>query len=132
VLDAAAASRAVDQPHERHAQVVRHPLGEDHLLPDRRIGGPAAHREVVALQDRAASVDPALPDNHVRRQEVRQLAVLVVGSLPGDGAGLVEAAGIEQPLDPFPDRQPPGLVLPRDALLAAHPPRELLAAAEFV
>ena len=82
--------------------------------------------------DRAAAVDPALADDHVRGQEVGQLAVLVVGPLPGDRAGLVERAGVEQPLDALAHGQPAGLVLARDALLAAHPPRKLLAAAQFL
>jgi hypothetical protein len=52
-LDRAAASRAVDKPHERQAQVVREPLRVDGLLPDRRVRRPAADREVVALDDGA-------------------------------------------------------------------------------
>jgi hypothetical protein len=132
VLHAAATAGAVDEAHERQAQVVRHPLREHHLLPDRGVGRPAAHREVVALEHRPAPVDPALPDDHVRGQEVRQLSVLVICALAGDGTGLVEAARVEQPLDALAHREPPRLVLARDALLAAHPPRKLLAPAELL
>ena len=77
-------------------------------------------------------VDPALPDHHVGRQEGLELAVLAVGRLAGDRARLVEAALVEQPLDPLPHRQPPAGVLALHALLAAHPPRQLLAAAQLL
>src|SRR5215210_7320426 len=104
-----------------------HALGIDGLLPDRGVGGAAPDGEVVALYDRAPSVDPALPDDRVRRHEVRELAVVAVACASGQCAGLVEAAVVEQPLDALADREPAGRVLARDALLAAHPARELLA-----
>ena len=82
--------------------------------------------------DRAAAVDPALADDHVRRQEVGQLAVLVVRALAGDRAGLVEACPASNSRSMRSRTVSlPARVLARDALLAAHPPRELLAAAEL-
>ena len=131
-LDAAAAARAVHEPDEREAQVVGQALGVDGLLPDRGVGGAAADGEVVALHDRAAAVDAALADDRVRGQELGQLAVLVVGAAAGERSGLVEAARVEEPLDPLANRQPAGRVLALDPLLAAHPPRELLAPAQLL
>ena len=61
-----------------------------------------------------------------------QLAVLVVGPAAGERTGLVERARVEEALDALPDRQSSGRVLALDALLAAHPPRELLAAAQLL
>ena len=90
-LDRPAAAGAVDQPHERDAQVVREPLGVDGLLPDRRVGGAAAHGEVVALHDGAAAVEAALADDRVGGQEVRQVALAVVAGATGQRPGLVEA-----------------------------------------
>ncbi len=42
-------------------EVVRHALGLDHLLPDRRVGRAAADREVVGLDDGAAAVESPCP-----------------------------------------------------------------------
>jgi hypothetical protein len=42
---------------------VGEPLGVDRLLPDRGVRGPAADREVVALDDGPAAVDAALADD---------------------------------------------------------------------
>ena len=111
---------------------MRHPLGVDHLLPDRRVGGPAADGEVVALHDDAAALDLALADHHVGRQEVLQLALVVVGADAGQRAGLVEGARVEEPVDPLADGQLPGGALALDALLAAHPPRERLAPSQLL
>jgi hypothetical protein len=107
-------------------------LGVDGLLPDRGVGGAPADGEVIALDDRAAAVDPPLADDRVRRQKVRELTVLVVAAAARERSGLVERAGVEQPLDPLANRQPAGCVLPRDPLLAAHAPGELLAPAQLL
>ena len=131
-LDAPAAARAVHEPDERQAQVVREALGVDGLLPDRGVRRAAAHGEVVALHDRAPPVDAALADDRVGRQELGQLAVVAVCPAAGERPGLVEAPLIEEPLDPLPNRQAPGRVLALDPLLAAHPPRELLAPAQLL
>jgi hypothetical protein len=128
-LDGAAAARAVHEPHERLPQVVGESLGVHRLLPDRGIRRPTADREVVTLHDCAAAVDAALPDHRVRGQEVDQLAVLAVLSPAGQGAGLMEGAGVEEPLDPLAHRQAPGGVLALHTLLAPHAPGELLAPA---
>ena len=131
-LDAAPAARAVDQAHERHAQLVGGALGPHHLLPDGGVGRSAADREVVGLDHRAAPVDAALADDHVGRQEARQLARVVVLALARQRAGLVEAAVVEQALDALAHGELAGGVLARDALGPAHLARELLAAAQLV
>ena len=131
-LDAAPAARAVDQAHERDAQLVGGALGPHHLLPDGGVGRPAADGEVVGLDHRAAPVDAALADDRVGRQEARQLARVVVLALARERAGLVEAAGIEQALHALAHGELAGGVLARDALGAAHLARELLAAAQLV
>ena len=131
-LDAAPAAGAVDQAHERDAQLVGGALGPHHLLPDGGVGRPAADGEVVGLDHRAAPVDAALADDRVGRQEARQLARVVVLALAGEAPGLVEAAGIEQALDALAHGELAGGVLARDALGPAHLARELLAAAQLV
>ena len=131
-LHAAPAARAVDEAHQRHAQVVGRALGPDHLLPDGRVGGTAADGEVVALDDGAPPGDPALPDDHVGRQERLELAVAVVGAPARERAGLVERPGVEQARHALADREAAGRVLAGDALLAAHllgelgPPSQLV------
>jgi hypothetical protein len=85
---------------------VRHALGVDGLLPDGGIGRAAADREVVALDDGAAAVDAPLADDRVRGEEVGELTVLVVGAAPGESTGLVEAARVEEAVDPLANRQP--------------------------
>jgi hypothetical protein len=131
-LDRAAAAGAIDQADERHAQLAGGALGPQGLLPDGRVGGAAADLEVVALRDRRLAVDAAGPDDHVRRQEVDQVAVPPIRSAARHRACLVEAAGVEEPVKALADREAPGRVLARDALLAAHAPCELLAAAQLV
>ena len=115
-LHAAAAAGAVHQPHEREPQLVRHALGVDHLLPDGRVGGAAAHREVVALHHGAPPVDAPVAHDHVRGRELRQLAVVAVLALARQRAGLVERAGVEQPLDALAHGEPAALVLARHLL----------------
>jgi len=131
-LDRAAASRPVDEPHERQAQIVRHPLGVDHLLPDRGVGSAAADREVVALHHGGAPVDLPLAEDHVGRQEGLELAAGVVGGSARERARLVEGAAIEERVDALADRPPAGGVLARDALLAAHLARQRLAPAQLL
>ena len=111
---------------------MRHPLGVDHLLPDGRVRGAAADGEVVALHYRPPAVDAAGADHDVGGEEVLDLAVVAVGRPPGERARLVEAAGIEEPLDPLADGEPPGGVLALDPLLAAHLARQRFAAAKLV
>ena len=60
-LDPAAAAGAVDQAHERQAQLVRHLLRIDHLRHDSRVGGAAPHREVVSLYHCRSAVDRPRP-----------------------------------------------------------------------
>ena len=62
---------------------------------------------------------------------VISLAVRVVGRLAGDGADLVEAAGIEHAVDPLADREPAARVLAGDALGAAEFLRQRDARAQF-
>jgi len=125
-LHAAAAPRPVDQADQRQAQIVRHPLGVDHLLPDRGVGRSAADGEVVALDDRAAAVDPPLADHHVGGKEVLQVTVCAVGGLARQLAGLVEAAFVEEAADSLAHIQLAAGVLAGNALLAPHPSRQPL------
>jgi hypothetical protein len=72
------------------------------------------------------------PTDRVGRHEARQLARVVVLALARDGAGLVEAAGVEEALDALAHGELAGGVLARDALGPAHPAGELLAASQLV
>ena len=91
----------------------------------------AADGEVVALEDRPAPLDPALTDDDVGGLEVGELTLVVVGPLAGEGAGLMEGAGVEEAVDALANVQAPGRALALDALGAAHLLGELLAAPEL-
>ena len=79
----------------------------------------AADREVGAGHDHAAAVDPAEPADGRGGREVDEflVGVLAVAGEPGD---LVEAARVEQRVDPLADGQLAALVLSRDGCDAAH------------
>ena len=131
-LDRAAAAGAVHQAHQRQAQLVRHLLGHHLLLPDRRVGRAAAHREIVAADHDRPAVDPAAAEHEIRRLERLELAVLAVLGAAGERADLVEAAGIEQRVDALAHGELAGVVLALDLVGPAHVPRERLAAAQFL
>ena len=130
-LDAAAAAGAVDEAHERDAQLVREPLGLDHLLPDRGVGGAAAHGEVVALDDRAPAVDPALADDHVRGQEVARArrprrsrpcrrARRSRGSVPASNRRSIRSRTVRRPLACWRSTRSSPPISPRQLLAAAQ------------
>ena len=63
-----------------------------HLLAaDRRVGGAAAHREVVAADHDRPAVDAAAPEHEVGRLERLELAIVAVLRAAREGADLVEA-----------------------------------------
>jgi hypothetical protein len=129
-LDAPAAARSFDQTDDRQAKLVRHLFGVDLLEMDGRVGGAASNREVVAAHHDAPAVDRPRAGDDVGRREVDEL-IAFVGREPGQGADLVERAGIEQPLEAFANGESSLIVLPLDAFFAAHPARELLATADL-
>ena len=131
-LHRAAAARAVDQADDRQPELARHSLRVHLLLEDRRVGGAAAHREVVAGHDDRSAVDAAPPHHEVRGRHVDDVAVVVVGGAAGERADLVEGSGIEQRVDAFAHGQLALRVVLGDLLVAAHPPRERAAARELV
>ena len=130
-FDAAAAPGPLDQPDQRHPQLVGEPLGVDLLLHDPGVGRTAAHGEVVAAEHHAAPLEPRGADHEVGRGEAGQLTVHI-GRRPGQRADLVETARVGEPGDPLADGQPAGGVLARDLLRTAHrlreraPPRQLV------
>src|SRR2546426_2121497 len=130
-LDAAAAARAVDEADDGQPQLARHELAVALLVGDRRVGGAAADREVVAADDDTAAVDPSGTQHEVRRHDLDQAAVLVAG-FAGQRARLVEGTGIEQALDALAHRELAARVLARDVLGPAHPPGQLHAALDLV
>ncbi len=131
-LDRAAAAGAVDQPHERHAQLVRHLLGHHLLAADRRIRRAAAHGEIVAADHDRPAFDPPAPEHEIRGLERLKLAVVAILRAARERADLVKAAGIEQLLDPLAHREPAGIVLALDLVRPAHLARQGLAAAQFL
>jgi hypothetical protein len=130
-LHAAAAAGAVHQPHQGQAQLVGQALRVDLLLRDGGVGGAAPHGEVVAAHHHSTAVDAARADHAVGRQEAGQRAVLVRGE-SGQAAVLLEGARIQQQLHALAHGQLAGVALSGDALRAAHPLRQLLAAAHLV
>src|SRR5262249_52385319 len=74
----------------------------------------------------------AASDHEISRGELDQPAVLVIFRLAGNGADLVEGAGIEQLLDALAHGQLAGIVLALDLLLATHLARQRLARPQFI
>ncbi len=126
-LHRAAAARSVDQPHDRHPQVVRHTFGVYLLLEDRRVGCAPAHSEVVAADNHRPPVDTTTSHDEVRGRHVDEVAVVVVGRASGKRTDLVEGPGVEQRVDPLPNRELPLRAVARDLLRAPHASREIVA-----
>ncbi len=61
-----------------------------------------------------------------------QLALLVIFAETGDGADLVEAAGIDDAVDALADSQAALVVLTLDLVRPAHLPREGFAPGQFL
>ena len=116
----------------RHPQLEREALGVVALGTDRRVGRAAAHGEVVAGHDDRSTVDLGRPEHEVRRRERDQLAVVVVRADPGNGADLVERAGVDETLDALANGQLAEFVLTSDLVGTAHRLRHLRATAQLV
>ena len=104
VLNGTAAAGALDQAHDGELEVVGHRFGLDVLFADRGVVGAAPNREVVAADHDQPAVQPGAAEDVVGGQEVGHLAVRPVIRPAAKHADLVEAAGIDQPLDPVPGR----------------------------
>src|SRR5262249_21961247 len=131
-LHRTAAAGAVDQAHQRQTQLVCHLLRHHLLLPDRRIGGAAAHREVVTADHDRAIVDAAAPEYEIGRLERRDLTLRAVLGAAGKRADLTEAAGIEQRLDALAHGEAAGIMLALDLVRPAHLARQRLTATQFL
>src|SRR5690606_8462526 len=120
VLDRAAAPGAVDQAHQRQAQVVRHLLAGDRLVAHGTVIGAAAHREVVADHDDRATLDPAAPGDQVRGHEPLEAPFFVV--LPGAGklAEFAETVRVEQLVDALAHWQSAVVAVALEFRLASH------------
>ncbi len=119
-LDRTATAGAVDQSHDGDAQLERHLLGVDLLLPDGGVGRAAAHGEVVPADHDGTTVDAAAPHYEVAGGERLELAVLAVAALAGQRADLVEGVRVEQRVDALAHRELAPRVLPLDLLRTAH------------
>ena len=131
-LDRTAAARALDNADDRQAQIMRHLLRHQRLLADRRIGRPAAHREIVARDDDRAAVDRRPAKHVVRRGQFDQIPVLVVPRLACNRADLVKAGTIDQSGDALAHGQLAGVVLALDPLGPAKLAHLPLAFAQLV
>src|SRR5437660_1017440 len=83
------------------ADFGRHLLGHQGFLANGRVGRSAPHGEIVAHHDHRPAVDERAAEYAVRRREVQQLIVRVIGGAAGDRADLVEAAGVDELVDPL-------------------------------
>jgi len=101
------------------------------LVAYRRVGGPAAHGEVAAVENHLAVSQAGEPDDPVRGSYVLEFVALI-GGHAGEFADLLERALVGQQLDTFPDRQLAPTVLLRDAGLAAHLLGELAASPQLL
>ena len=114
-LHAAAAAGPVEQPDHRQPQLPGVLLAEHLLGVDGRVARAAAAGEVVDAEQDPAAVDAGGPGHEVRRHPGHR----------GERPDLGEAAGVGQPVDPLPRRQPSRGVLPGDLVRPAHPRGDL-------
>jgi len=132
VLYRAAAARAVDQAHERQAQVAGHALHRKELVLDAAIVGAAAHGEIVAGDGHRAPVDAPAAEDQVGRREIGQRAVSAVLRDAREAADLVEGTFVQQLVYALAHRELAAVVLALDLVRPAHLFRERLAAAQFL
>ena len=133
LLDQAhAAAGALDEADQRQAVLERVVLGVDPLVGYRRVGGPAADREVVDVERDLAPADPGGTDDGVGRRDLLQAPVGVVLGFSGEHADLEPRAGIDQRVDALAGGEAPLVVLAADGLGAAEFQRELAAFLDLV
>src|SRR5262249_36295371 len=113
--DRTAAAGAFDQTNDRHAKPRGDLLRHFRLALDRGIRRAATQREVVAGDHDGPALQQAAAKYAVTRNERGDVAPLVIRGLAGDAADFMEAAGVQQAIDAFANRQPAALMLPRDA-----------------
>ena len=132
VLHRAAAARAVDQAHQRQAQVAGHRSDRQQLVLDTAVVGAAAHGEIVAGDRHRTAADAPAPHDQIGRREVRQFAIRAVLCNAREAADFVERARVEQPVDALAHRELAAVVLALDLVRPAHLLRERLAPAQFL
>ena len=131
-LDAAPATRSVDESDDREAEVVRHALGHHLLLEDRRIRGAAANGEVVAAHHHGSVVDAAASHHEVGGHHRRDGAGVVAGRAPGERADLAEAGRVQERVDALAHRELALGAVTFHLLGAAHLLGELTPVSELV
>src|SRR3984957_7234428 len=129
-LDRTAAAGAVDEAYERQTRLIRHLLGLDLLLMDRRIGRTAAYGEVIGCDCDRPALDAAAAEDEVGCTKLQQFAIVAVGAHTGDTADLPEARRIEQPVDTLAHCELAFAPLDRDFFGSAHLARRALAFAQ--
>ena len=128
----ATAAGALDDADDRQAKLGGHLLGHQRLLANGGIGGAAPHGEIVAHHHDRPAVDARTAKYAVRRRELLKLVLRVVTRPPGDRADFMEAAGIDQRVDPLAYGEPPAVVLALDLVGPAHGARHALAAPQLL
>ena len=116
----AAAARAVDHAHDRHAVLVGHLLGHQHLAGNGGVRRAAAHGEIIAQDDGRPPVKRGAAKHHRGGEEFGDLLVRAVARLARDLADLVEAAGVGEEGHALAYCQLAHAALAGDAFLAAH------------
>src|SRR6185503_1728871 len=99
---------------------MRHLLGHDLLAPDRGVCGATAYCKVIAADNYRPVLDAAATDHEIRRQKIRDFALLVIGCLARDRADFVEASGIQQFLNSLANGELSRIVLALDFVRAPH------------
>ena len=127
VLDRTAATRAVNQPHQRNPQVIGHLFGEDHLVADGAIVGAPPHREVVPHHHGRLGVDACSAHDHIGGHHILELSILVVLTCASQHADLDEGVWVSQAIDPLAHRQFARIVLASHLVFPTHFQGQLLA-----
>ena len=115
-----AAACAVDHAYDRHAVLVGHLLGHQHLAGDGGVRRAAAHGEIVTQDDSRSPVQRGAAKDHRGGQEFGDLLVRPVARLACDLADLMEAAGVGEEGHALAHCQLAHVALAGDAFLPAH------------
>ena len=111
---------------------MRHRLALDEFPVQRRIGGAAAHGEIVGRGDHRPPVDIRAAEDEIRRRQILELAISAIFAAPRNLADLAKASCIDDPREPCPRVHLAAPMLPRDLFRAAHLLGHRAALPEFV
>src|SRR4030095_16376806 len=103
---------ALDDPHQRQAQLLRHLLPLEVLAFDGGVRRAAGHGEGGAADHHRPPVEPRPPEHEIGGHELLEVIARIVEGAPSNLPELVKAPKIGQLRNPLPNRIPPPSMLP--------------------